>query len=195
MPENLIIAPSFSHLKGFIIDLSILITIFLASVPRQYTILSLKYIIGRVRGWIGGNPLKPPIGQMGKECFGWRTMADKFDTSILIRLSKAEKLAWQEKAVLAGMTLTSLIRQSMKKVKIVTKVDHGLIGEQICQIRRIGINLNQIARWANVYKSTAETIEVIEVLREIEESLKQLSIKELSSFPSAQEKGEEEDVS
>lgn len=122
-------------------------------------------------------------------------MADKFDTSILIRLSKAEKLAWQEKAVSAGMPLTTLIRQSMKKVTISRQLDRALMGEQIRQIRRIGINLNQIARWANVYKSTAETIEVIEVLREIEASLKQLAAKPLSSFPSAREEGGEEDVS
>ena len=41
-------------------------------------------------------------------------------------------------------------------------------------------NLNQIAKWANTYKSTAEAIEVIECLREIEKKLEVIS-----SFPSA----------
>jgi hypothetical protein len=122
-------------------------------------------------------------------------MAEKLDTSLLIRLSKTEKLAWQEKAILAGMPLAALIRQAMKKVTISKQLDRSLFQERTCQIRRIGINLNQIAKWANTYKSTAETIEIIEALKEIEKTLNQLSISKSSSFPSAQKNGGDDDVS
>ncbi len=106
-------------------------------------------------------------------------MAEKRDSYIKIRLSKSEKIDWQEKAVRAGISLSNLIRQAMARTQTWTAADRGLISEQTRQISRIGNNLNQIAKWANTYKSTAEAIEVIE-LREIEKEIAQLS-----SFPSA----------
>ncbi|GFE72195.1 MobC family plasmid mobilization relaxosome protein [Chroococcus sp. FPU101] len=122
-------------------------------------------------------------------------MAEKLDTSLLIRLSKTEKSAWQEKALLAGMPLASLVRQAMKKATISKHLDRSLFQERTCQIRRIGINLNQIAKWANTYKTTAEAIEIIEALKEIELALNQLTNEKASSFPSAQKNGGEDDVS
>ncbi len=107
-------------------------------------------------------------------------MAEKRDSYIKIRLSKSEKIDWQEKAVRAGISLSNLIRQAMTRTQTWTAADRGLISEQTRQISRIGNNLNQIAKWANTYKSTAEAIEVIECLREIEKEIAQLS-----SFPSA----------
>lgn len=111
-------------------------------------------------------------------------MAEK-DASIKIRLSHPEKLEWQEKAVRAGIPLSTLIREAMSRTHTWTAGDRTLIQEQTRQISRIGNNLNQIAKWANTYKSTAEAIEVIECLRAIEQALVQLSTKGTSSFPSA----------
>ena len=82
----------------------------------------------------------------------------KKDDYIKVRLSKEEKEKWQEKAVRAGLSLSNLIRQSVEKSKTWTIQDRGLIAEHTRQIRRIGINLNQIAKWANTYGSTAEAI-------------------------------------
>ncbi|MGH2412689.1 MAG: MobC family plasmid mobilization relaxosome protein [Microcystaceae cyanobacterium] len=107
------------------------------------------------------------------------------DTSIKIRLSKQEKETWQEKAVRAGIPLSTLIREAMSKTRTWTAGDRSSIQEQTRQISRIGNNLNQIAKWANTYKSTAEAIEIIEALRAIEQTLTQLSTKGASSFPSA----------
>ena len=121
---------------------------------------------------------------MGKKIFPSLDMVEK-DTSIKIRLSKQEKLHWQEKAASAGISLSTLIRQALSKTRTWTAGDRTLIQEQTRQIIRIGNNLNQIAKWANTYKSTAEAIEVIECLRTIEQALNQLSTKEASSFPSA----------
>lgn len=117
-------------------------------------------------------------------------MASKRDSYIKVRLNKSEKIDWQEKAVLAGISLSNLIRQAMARTQTWTAADRGLISEQTRQISRIGNNLNQIAKWANTYKSTAEAIEVIECLREIEKKLEVIS-----SFPSAPPPEANQDVS
>lgn len=121
-------------------------------------------------------------------------MTDKHDTNITIRISKAEKLAWQEKATRSGLTLSNLLRQAMDKTRTWTVADSSLIKEQTRQLTRIGNNLNQIAKWANTYKSTAEAIEIIQALRALEESLTQLSVKPEPSSPSPINLEESEDV-
>ena len=98
----------------------------------------------------------------------------KRDTTITLRVTQSEKLAWQEKADLVSMTISDLIRQAISRTKTWTVADKSLVKEQTRQIARIGNNLNQIARWANTYKSTAEAIEIIQALRLIEQSLNQL---------------------
>jgi hypothetical protein len=121
-------------------------------------------------------------------------MPEKLNTSILIRLSQAEKLEWQEKAARAGISLASLVREAMKKTSIQKYIERPIVQERTRQIRRIGINLNQIARWANTYKETAEALEIIEVLKEIEEAIKTLNIEGATSFPSAPKEGGKEDA-
>ena len=115
------------------------------------------------------------------------------ETSIKVRLSKQEKIDWQEKAAMSGVSLSNLIRQAMSRTQTWTAADRGLIAEQTRQISRIGNNLNQIAKWANTYKSTAEAIEVIECLRAIEKAIAQLT--PLSSSPSAPPSETETDAS
>jgi hypothetical protein len=121
-------------------------------------------------------------------------MTVKLNSSLQIRLSKEEKLHWQEKAIRAGIPLSNLIREAMSRTRTWTAADRQAIAEQTRQISRIGNNLNQIARWANTYKSTAESVEVIEVLRAIEQTLNQLSPNPSSSFPSAPAPEANEDV-
>lgn len=115
---------------------------------------------------------------MGKEIIPPSTitkMTEKLDSSLLLKLTPAEKLEWQEKAARAGMPLTRMIRQVMRGARLSSQIDRSLYAERTYQLRRIGINLNQIAKWANTYKSSAEAIEVIEGLRAIESALKELS--------------------
>ena len=117
---------------------------------------------------------------------------DKRDTNLTIRVSQAEKLAWKEKSDLSGMTISNLIRQAIFRTKTWTVADKSLVKEQTRQIARIGNNLNQIARWANTYKSTAEAIEIIQALRLIEQALTQLSTK---PSPSSNHSSNSNDVS
>jgi hypothetical protein len=137
-----------------------------------------------------GLPAPKPPGADGKGKLIHFNMAEKRDSYIKVRLNKSEKIDWQEKAVLAGISLSNLIRQAMARTQTWTAADRGLISEQTRQISRIGNNLNQIAKWANTYKSTAEAIEVIECLREIEKKLEVIS-----SFPSAPPPEANQDVS
>ncbi len=125
---------------------------------------------------------------MGKEiCFFFEKMTtDKRDTTITLRVTQSEKLAWQAKADLVGMTLSNLIRQAISRTKTWTAADKSLVKEQTRQIVRIGNNLNQIARWANTYKSTAEAVQIIQALRLVEQSLNQLSMKANQSPDSKQ---------
>ena len=110
----------------------------------------------------------------------------KRDTTITLRVTQTEKLAWQDKADLVGMTISDLIRQAISRTKTWTVADKSLVKEQTRQIARIGNNLNQIAKWANTYKSTAEAVEIIQALRLIEQSLSQLSMKANQSPDSKQ---------
>ncbi|EAZ88054.1 hypothetical protein CY0110_01015 [Crocosphaera chwakensis CCY0110] len=124
-----------------------------------------------------GFPPKTPVGQMGKELSPLFKMTEKRNINLTIRVTPSERLAWQEKAALSGLTLSNLIRQAMSKTRTWTVSNSSLVQEQTRQIARIGNNLNQIAKWANTYKQTAEAIEVIQALRLIQETLNQLSTK------------------
>jgi hypothetical protein len=136
--------------------------------------------------WLGASP-QTPLWADGKGILSVYHMNKKLDSSLHIRLSQQEKLSWQEKATSAGMSLSTLIRQAMTKTRTWTVADRSLVKEQIRQISRIGNNLNQIAKWANTYKETAEAIEIIQALRAIEQTLQimELSTKGKSPFPSA----------
>ena len=135
-----------------------------------------------------GKPPKTPFGQMGKECSSLFIMTEKRNINLTIRVTSTEKLAWQEKAVLSGLTLSNLIRQAMSKTRTWTASNSSLVQEQTRQIARIGNNLNQIAKWANTYKQTAEAIEVIQALRLIQETLHELSVKSDKPSPNSEDK-------
>lgn len=134
-----------------------------------------------------GTPPKTPVGQMGKECSSLFIMTEKRNINLTIRVTPTEKLAWQEKAVLSGLTLSNLIRQAMSRTRTWTVSNSSLIQEQTRQIARIGNNLNQIAKWANTYKQTAEAIEVIQALRLIQETLHELSVTSDKSSPNSED--------
>jgi hypothetical protein len=63
----------------------------------------------------------------------------------------------------------------MGRVRTWTAPDREIEKEKIRQLARIGNNLNQIARWANTYKSAADSSEVVSHLVAIELALSSLS--------------------
>lgn len=90
---------------------------------------------------------------------------------IAVRLTDSEKLDWDLKAHAAGLSISELVRQAMSRVRISHIGDRALQIERTRQIAKIGNNLNQIARWVNRYKTTADTVEVVTHLIAIEQAL------------------------
>ncbi|NOG58868.1 MAG: plasmid mobilization relaxosome protein MobC [Proteobacteria bacterium] len=70
--------------------------------------------------------------------------------------------------------MSDLIRESLNRVRTWSQGDRQSYRERTIQVARIGNNLNQIGRWANTYKNTASTIEVVSQLIAIERELKRL---------------------
>ena len=94
---------------------------------------------------------------------------------IAVRLTDEEKLDWDLKAHAAGLSISELVRQAMNRVRISHIGDRALQIERTRQIAKIGNNLNQIARWVNRYKTTADTVEVVTHLVAIEQALMALN--------------------
>ena len=94
---------------------------------------------------------------------------------IAVRLTDEEKLDWDLKAHAAGLSISELVRQAMNRVRISHVGDRAVQIERTRQIAKIGNNLNQIARWVNRYKTTADTVEVVTHLVAIEQALTALS--------------------
>ena len=94
---------------------------------------------------------------------------------IAVRLTAEEKLDWDLKAHAAGLSISELVRQAMNRVRISHIGDRAVQIERTRQIAKIGNNLNQIARWVNRYKTTADTVEVVTHLVAIEQALLDLS--------------------
>jgi hypothetical protein len=99
------------------------------------------------------------------------------DTHLKIRITQDEKAALKELSKSQGMTLADFIRHQVGQVKTVDR-EPKKTGEfrradpmLLANIGRVGSNLNQIARWANRYKSAAEAAGVITALVAIEQSL------------------------
>ena len=104
-------------------------------------------------------------------------MRDKW---LHLRLSESERASWQAAAAEAGVTLADLIRQRMgdaatTKRKPTTRqrrmaapaADPALLAG----IAKAGNNLNQLARWANTYRGTADQVQVLAALAAIERQL------------------------
>ena len=94
---------------------------------------------------------------------------------IAVRLTDEEKLDWDLKAHAAGLSISELVRQAMSRVRIHHVGDRAVQIERTRQIAKIGNNLNQIARWVNRYKTSADTVEVVTHLIAIEQALLALS--------------------
>jgi post-segregation antitoxin (ccd killing protein) len=94
-------------------------------------------------------------------------------STVAVRLTDEEKLDWDLKA--AGLSISQLVREAMNRVRVKNVGDRAIQIERTRQIAKIGNNLNQIARWINRYKTTADTVEVVTHLVAIEQALMAMS--------------------
>jgi hypothetical protein len=75
-----------------------------------------------------------------------------------LRVSREEKAAIAAKAEAQGQTVTDFLRQRVLGYRL---RQTPLEKERVRQLARIGVNLNQLAHWANVHKSRAEALDVL----------------------------------
>ena len=93
----------------------------------------------------------------------------KRDRVIRFRVSPEEKSLIKEKASAGSQTLTDFLRQRALHYRVRMSPNEK---ERVCQLARIGNNLNQIARWANTYKDRAEAMAILAALVSLERALK-----------------------
>ena len=89
---------------------------------------------------------------------------------IKMRVTPAEKEAITAKADAQGQTVTDFIRQRALDYRL---RQTPMEKQRIRQLARIGANLNQIARWANIHKSRADALDVLVALVSRERELKE----------------------
>ncbi len=102
-------------------------------------------------------------------------MANRRTVTAAARVSPGELAEWRAKAASAGVPLSALLREAMARTRTWTAPAAEVERERTRQIARIGSNLNQIARWANTFASTAEAVEVVAHLVAIERALAALA--------------------
>jgi len=74
-----------------------------------------------------------------------------------------------EEAEAKGMTIGDFMRQLLGKRRVrKTRRER----EKLLHLARIGNNINQLARWANTYKSNADSVLILAELAAIERELK-----------------------
>ena len=95
---------------------------------------------------------------------------------VKIRASETERANWHAKACSVGLSLSDLVRRSIGRVRTWTVAHADLERERTRELARIGSNLNQIARWTNIYKENAEVVEVVAHLVAIERALDTLAV-------------------
>ena len=93
---------------------------------------------------------------------------EKRSAWIKMRVTPDEKKLIESKASAQGQTVTDFLRQRALDYRL---RQSPLEKERIRQLARIGANMNQIARWANIYKKRAEAVEVITRLIMLEREL------------------------
>lgn len=95
--------------------------------------------------------------------------ADTRTAWIKLRVTPAEKESIAAKAAAQGQTVTDFIRQRALDYRL---RQTPLEKERVRQLARIGVNLNQLARWVNIHKGRAEMIDVLVALVSLERELR-----------------------
>ena len=95
---------------------------------------------------------------------------------VKIRASDRERGEWHAKARAVGLSLSDLVRRSLGRARPWTVAHRELERDRTRELARIGSNLNQIARWANIHKTDAEALEVVAHLVAIERALEALGV-------------------
>ena len=99
-------------------------------------------------------------------------MGKKRTKYLNLRLTEEEHATISTKAQAAGVTISEFIRLSAHRIWIRNRGDEKA---RAVALNRINSNLNQIARWANKYRSGADAVSVIRELILIERAVKRFA--------------------
>lgn len=94
-----------------------------------------------------------------------------------VRLSESQYQALKAAAKAEHITYSNFVRQllDLAPTKIPPpqrkRLTHQADPALLIAVARIGNNLNQIGRWANTYKSTADALQILSALSSIESAL------------------------
>lgn len=95
-----------------------------------------------------------------------KKLAERRGTALSFRVTAAERLKIEEAARRAGLSASDYVRARLLTGKLIIRENRRLDYAAFDQLRRIGVNLNQLTRLANRTGFIAPKIET--VLREIE---------------------------
>lgn len=98
-------------------------------------------------------------------------------TAVVVRLHPEERDALRLNAGLQGMSMSEYIRQSCLGIRLRKTPEEK---RRLRELARIGVNLNQIARWANTYKRSVEAVEVLTALASLEREIGAFMIAEIT---------------
>ena len=87
------------------------------------------------------------------------------NAAVVVRVYPEERDIIRFNAEPYGMSMSDYIRQTCLGVRVRRTLEEK---RRLCELARIGANINQLARWANAYKRAVEAVEVLAALVGIE---------------------------
>jgi len=88
--------------------------------------------------------------------------------SLRIRLYAEERDLLRLNAGIQGLSISDYVRQCCLSFHLRKSPQEK---ERLKQLTRIGVNLNQIGKWANTYKRAVEAVEVLTALASLEREI------------------------
>ena len=94
------------------------------------------------------------------------------NAAVLVRLLPEERDMLRANAKLHGLSMSDYIRQTCLGIRLRRTPEEK---RRLRELARIGVNLNQLARWANTCKRAAEAVEVVTALAALERRIGQVA--------------------
>jgi hypothetical protein len=104
---------------------------------------------------------------------GRRKKAPKTEL-VKVRMTEKELATLRDRAAQADCTISELVRARLSGCRPHRRADRAVRRDQLRHMTRIGVNLNQIARWVNTYKGKMDAINVCWHLERLREDVEKL---------------------
>ena len=89
-------------------------------------------------------------------------------TAVVIRVHPEERDLLKLNAGIHGMSVSDYVRQTCLGLRLRRTPEEK---RRLRELARIGSNLNQLARWANIHKESLEAVEVLAALASLESQI------------------------